>query len=158
MGKPAITFRTSKRIDPSGARELFRRGGFNDWFRRDDVAWYLGHALFVASAWAGKQCVGIAVATGDGRISIHVDLLLVDKAFQGQGIGSKLMKLIMVRVQRLKPFHFSVNVFERRTERFYARFGFARNEGTWLLEHAPTAERLRRKAAAGRQRGKGEKL
>ena len=149
----AISFRASKRIDPTRVRKLFRRTGFNDWFSLADVVWYLRHALFVASAWAQDRCVGITVLTGDGRISVGLDLLVVDQPYRGKGIGSHLMKLVGDRIARLKPYHVSIEVFERRTERFYARFGFDRNRGTWLLEHTTAAQRLRRKAARCRQKG-----
>ena len=151
LNKPAISYKTTRRIDAIKVRKLFHGVQFNHWFGPADVMWYLKHALFVASAWTGRQCAGIVVLTGDGRINVNLDLLVVDKAFQGKGIGSTLMELAVRRVQWLKPYHASIEVFERRTERFYARFGFVRNKGTWLLEHAPTAQRLRRKATACRQ-------
>lgn len=147
-----ISFKASRRIDPIRVRKLFQCTGLNDWFSYADAVWYLRHALFVASAWAQHQCVGIAVLTGDGRISVGLDLLVVDQPYRGKGIGSHLMKLIGDRVAKLKPYHVSIEVFERRTERFYRGFGFDRNRGTWLLEHTATAQRLWRKAARCRQR------
>lgn len=89
----AISFRASKRIDPACVRKLFLRTGFNDWFSHADVVWYLRHALFVASAWAQDQCVGIAVLTGDGHISVDLNLLVIDQSSRGQGIGSHLSTL-----------------------------------------------------------------
>lgn len=154
MNKINILYKRSRRIDPVRTRKLFRRTGFQDWLSQADVAWYLRHALFIASAWLGKRCVGVAVLTGDGRISVSLDLLLVDESFRGLGIGSRLMQLVMNRAKRLDPYHMSVQVFERRMERFYGRFDFVRSRGTWLLEHSPTAERLRRNGTALAQKAR----
>jgi GNAT superfamily N-acetyltransferase len=152
-----MIYRTTRCIDPARVRALFRRTAFNNWLSLGDVAWYLRHALFVATAWAGGACVGIAVLAGDGRISISVDLLLVDEALRRQGVGTRLMELAMKRIARLKPYHVSVEVFERGTERFYNRFGFVRNRGTWLLEHEVTAERLRRRVRRCRCAAQGRR-
>ena len=91
--------------------------------------------------------------TGDGRIAVSVDVLAVDPAWQGKRIGSRLMERVVARIARLRPYHVSVEVYEPRTERFYMRFGFQRNKGTWLLEYSLTVNRLRSTArAAGARR------
>jgi GNAT superfamily N-acetyltransferase len=152
VDREPVLLKASKRIPVTPVASLFKRARFNDWFTRSDVEWYLRKALHVVSAWAGKRCVGIVVLTGDGRIDVSVDVLVVDPSWQGKGIGSRLMERILARIERLKPYHVRIEVFERRTERFYARFGFVRNKGTWLLEYAPNAKRLRRLVRAARAR------
>jgi len=150
MTSDGVTLKASKTVSPTAVRALFRRVGLNDWFTRDDVTWYLRKALYVATAWAARRCVGIAVLTGDGRIDVSVDLLAVDPQWQRRGIGTRLMQRVTARIERLAPYHAQVQVCERDTERFYARFGFQRNQGTWLLEHGPTADRLRHLAREAR--------
>lgn len=143
MKDETVAFRTTKRLPPKAVHALFRRTHWCYWFTVEDIEWYLKHALYVASAWKGRRCVGIAVGTGDGRINAWLDTIVVDEAFQGQGVGTRLTTMLVEHIARLRPYHFSLDVYQRRTERFYGRFGFARNKGTWLLQHQPLANRLR---------------
>jgi GNAT superfamily N-acetyltransferase len=149
MQNASVVFRKSKSISARAVRALFRRMKWHHWLSESDVAWYLRHALFVASAWAGSRCVGIAIATGDGRVNAWLDTLVVDGPYQGKGIGTELTRTVVERVERQRPCCFGLDVYQRRTEDFYAKFGFVRNKGTWLLEHKPTADRLRSRVRRG---------
>jgi GNAT superfamily N-acetyltransferase len=150
MPRTAINLRTTRRVAARAVRDLFRRMQWHDWFTVEDVRWYLDHALYVASAWDARRCVGVAVLDGDGRINTRLDTVVVDEAYQRRGIGTALVKKIMARVERLRPHYMQLDVYQKRTERWYRQFGFVRNKGTWLLEHKPTADRLRARAAAVR--------
>jgi GNAT superfamily N-acetyltransferase len=125
---------------------------WRDWLSLDDVRWFLDHSLYVASAWTGRKCVGIGVVVGDGRISAFLATLVVEAAYQRRGIGTALMKKIVARVERLRPYCFGLDIFERRTARFYRRFGFTLNKGSWLMEHKPTGDRRRAAIRKHRQR------
>ncbi|HUU42515.1 MAG TPA: GNAT family N-acetyltransferase [Planctomycetota bacterium] len=146
-----ITYRRARRLPPGAVRALFKRNGFYDWFTLADTEWYLRHALFVASAWDGRRAVGIATLTGDGRVNVELDALVVDEDYRRRGIGGGLLETAVAKAETLKPHHFQAQVHERSTERFYGKFGFTRNRSTWLVEHAPTANRLR---ALARKHGK----
>jgi GNAT superfamily N-acetyltransferase len=143
MKSTQIAFKRSRKLPAKGVRALFQRTRWHHWLTEADIAWYLRHALFVASAWAGVRCVGIAVTTGDGRMNAYLDTIVVDKPFRGRGIGSRLTRMVVDHVERLQPYAFGLDVYQRRTERFYAKFGFVRNRGSWLLEHKAIADRLR---------------
>lgn len=150
VSRTAIRLRTSRRISAKAVHDLFLRMQWHDWLTPEDVRWYLDHALYVASAWNGRRCVGVAVLAGDGRINAWLDTIVVDEEYQGRGIGTALVKRIMARVERLRPYYMQLDVYQERTERWYAQFGFVRNKGTWLLEHKPTADRLRARVRSHR--------
>ncbi len=152
MGRTRVAIRTSRRISAKAVRDLFVRMQWHDWLTLEDVRWYLDHALYVASAWDAQRCVGVAVLTGDGRINTWLDTIVVDEEYQGKGIGTALVRKIMARVERLQPYSMMLDVYQRRTERWYTRFGFVRNKGTWLLAHKPTSDRLLACVAAVRGR------
>jgi GNAT superfamily N-acetyltransferase len=152
MPRTVVGLRTSKRISASAVHALFQRMQWHDWFTLEDVRWYLDQALYVASAWDARRCVGVAVLDGDGRINTRLDTIVVDEAYQGRGIGTALVKKIMARVARLRPYYMQLDVYQKRTQRWYMQFGFVRNKGTWLLEHKPTADRLRARVRAIRGR------
>lgn len=154
MSDAKVTFKSTKRISASAVQALFRRNRWYDWFTLADVGWYLQHALYVVTAWDGTKAVGLAALTGDGRINAWLDTLIVDGEYRSQGIGTSLTERIVARAEQLNPYYFQLDVYQEATERFYAQFGFTKNIGTWLLEHKPTANRLKAKAAKIR---KGQK-
>ena len=143
--KSQITYRQDKGISAGAIRALFKRNEWYDWFTLKDVEWYLSHSLFVASAWHGRRAVGLAVLTGDGRIGIELDTLLVDESYRRRSIAKALVAIVVEEAKRREPYYFKVEVYEEQTEELYAGFGFQRNEGTWLLEYKGLADRLGQK-------------
>ena len=152
--KPGITYRSRNHMPVGVVRALFRHSRRYDGFSAKDTQWYLRHALFVASAWHGRRAVGLAVLGGDGRIGIELDTLIVDEPYRGGGIGKALLEQVVAKAEALKPQFFKVEVYQKRTEKRYARFGFRRNEGTWLLEHIPLGERLRQRVRRTREKSR----
>jgi GNAT superfamily N-acetyltransferase len=140
-----IAFRGGKRIPPTAVRAFFKRCQWYDWFTLADVEHYLRKALYVATAWHGQKVVGFAALMGDGRNDVFLDSLVVDYSYQRRGIGTVLMEMTLAKVKELRPYHFQAQVCDKQTERFYKHFGLVTNEGTWLLEHAQTADKLRTK-------------
>lgn len=49
-------------------------------------------------AWDKEKLVGLVRVVGDGGYIAYIQDLLVDPAYQGQGIGSQLMKLMLKEV------------------------------------------------------------
>ena len=141
-----IVYEESKEISDPALHLLFTSNEMNDWFPESDTQHYIESSLFVASAWDGLKCVGVAVLCGDGTISVELDVLLVDSSYRNRGIATKLMHSVMKRANELEPYHFKIEVFEGAAEKFYSQFGFRKNEGTWLLEHGPTGERTHQTA------------
>jgi len=132
--------------DPLGAavvQQFFRRNRWSDFYTIDQLESYLARALLVASAWRSGELVGLAVLSGDGRAVVELSDVCVDRELRRRGIGTRLMKIALEEIERLNPCTVKVEVFEERTQRFYERFGFRRNAGTWLLEYGPAAERVR---------------
>lgn len=145
-----ITYKASETISADSVHHLFTNNELNNWFSLSDTEHYIQNALAVFSAWDGQRCVGLAVLCGDGRITVELDLLLVDASYRQREIGTSLMTSAVEKVNELQPYHFKVEVFEQSTESFYARFGFVRNEGTWLLEHTVVGNRLRNESDKAR--------
>lgn len=146
-----ITYSGTKAISARTVQALFRRLEFSDWWTQKDIEWYLHSALRVISARHGRKLVGLGTLTGDGRIDVHLSLLVVDAPYQRQGIGSAIIARLVDEVREMQPYSFQTDVFSEDAERLYARFGFRRNEGTWLLEHEPTYAPWGAKALAARK-------
>lgn len=52
-------------------------------------------SLGVWSVWDAKRLIGLARVVGDGYTIIYIQDILVLESYQGQGIGSRLIKLIL---------------------------------------------------------------
>lgn len=154
MTKRQIDFKASKQISARAVNALFKRSEWNDWFSLSDVEFYLKKTLYVVTAWEGRKLAGFASLTGDGRIDVFLDSLVVDYQYQRRGIGTKLMEMVLEKVKKLKPYHFQIQVFDKKVEKFYMKLGFVRNEGTWLMEHKETADKLRAKVKRIRRKTK----
>ena len=149
-----ITFKTTKAISPRALQILFQRNEWSDWWSLADIKWYLSHCLFAVSAWEGRNLVGIGVLTGDGRIAVNLDKLLVDVRYRGQGICKELIRRAVEKAESLRPFYFQTDVYQKSTERIYRRFGFRKNRGTWLLIHDPTDKKWKPRAISARKKRK----
>jgi len=139
----SITIQSGSDIPPGVARALFVRNQWCDWLTEEDIQLYFDHSYHIASAWIGSSLVGLAVLVGDGSKCLELENLIVDKAHRRQGIGKALMENVMQAIESANPYFVKIEGFEEETQRFYGRFGFTRNEETWLLELNSASKALR---------------
>jgi ribosomal protein S18 acetylase RimI-like enzyme len=79
------------------------------------------HSLF--SAWDGSKLVGLGNAISDGYLVVYYPHLIVLPEYQGQGIGTELMRRLMARYI---GFHQHMLVADGRALDFYRKSGFER--------------------------------
>ena len=90
------------------------------------------HSLF--TAWDGHELVGLGNAISDGFLVVYYPHLLVLPTYQGRGIGSFLMQMLMTRYN---GFHQHMLVADGRAIEFYRKCGFERagmTEPMWIYE------------------------
>ena len=90
------------------------------------------HSL--VTAWDGDRLVGLGNALSDGHLVVYYPHMLVLPEYQGRGIGTRLMQLLM---SRYAGFHPQILVADGRAIDFYRRFGFKRagkTEPMWIYE------------------------
>jgi N-acetylglutamate synthase-like GNAT family acetyltransferase len=72
----------------------------------------------------GQRLVGVCRAMWDGGIMAFVRNVIVHPEYQHQGIGRRLLELLLGELERLQVEHISLWATEG-TEGFYEQFGFA---------------------------------
>jgi len=146
-----ITFRQTKRIPSRSVQRLFRRMEFSDWLTNREIEWYVSHALFVVCAWHGRKLVGLGLLTGDGKINVTIDAMIVDQDYQRRGIGTELLTRMVKRTEKLQPYFFQVGTCAEMGEDLYRKFGFT-DGGPTMLNHEPTTRRWTQRANRDRRR------
>lgn len=81
------------------------------------------HSLKIYAAYVGNKLVGIIRVVGDGSSVVFVQDLLVYPAYQRQGIGTALLKMIMEEYRDVYQLHLLTDNTEK-TIAFYKSLGF----------------------------------
>lgn len=97
------------------------------------------HAGLLAShslvtAWDDDLLVGLGNALSDGHLVVYFPHLVVHPKYQGQGIGTKLMDMMMTRY---RGFHQQALLADGRAIAFYRKLGFTRagsTEPLWIFD------------------------
>ena len=86
----------------------------------------------VVTAWDGSTLVGLGNAISDGHLVVYYPHLLVLPEYQGCGVGTRLMEMLMARYD---GFHQHMLVADGRAIEFYRKCGFERagkTEPMWI--------------------------
>lgn len=83
----------ARRPDPDALLALYTAVGWTAYTREPDVLVRAIEASpWVRTAWSGATLVGLCRAVGDGETICYLQDVLVDPAFQRQGIGRRLVQ------------------------------------------------------------------
>lgn len=116
-------------VDWSAFCVLFQRAGLGE--RKPAVA----QAVFAGSyaccfAWDGELLIGAARAISDGVNSSVVYDVVVEPAYQGQGVGRQLMRNLLGRLPKRSVMLVSVH----GKEGFYRKLGFRKLRTAYMLQ------------------------
>ena len=87
----------------------------------------LAHTLYGVCAYEGGKLVGYGRLIGDGTIFLYVQDVMVDPQYQGQGIGSGIVKRLVGQIEKCKSASPDLRAYLGASpgrESFYKRFGF----------------------------------
>jgi ribosomal protein S18 acetylase RimI-like enzyme len=132
MKSTAIQYRDTRELPLESVLALYRA---NEWSsaRKPELllrALLASHSL--VTAWDGSKLVGLGNAISDGHLVVYYPHLLVLPAYQGRGIGRRLMQMLMARYE---GFHQHMLVADGRAIEFYRKCGFQRagkTEPMWI--------------------------
>ena len=79
-------------------------------------------SLKVWTCWYNDKLVGLARVVGDGHTIIYIQDILVLESYQRQGIGSKLIKLILEKYKSVRQIVLMTDETDK-TIKFYKKNG-----------------------------------
>jgi ribosomal protein S18 acetylase RimI-like enzyme len=81
-------------------------------------------SFYHIACYDGDRLIGYVDTVCNGVTDAYIQDLMVDPAYQGQGIGTELMNRIIARLKEKKIFMISVIYGDAELAAFYKRFGF----------------------------------
>lgn len=93
----------------------------------------MDNSAAVFTAWDGDSLIGLANALDDGALTAYVHYLLVDPAYQGQGIGTTLLELM--KKKYADYFHFFLLAEHEDLVGYYERTGFEKEHGVSAMKY-----------------------
>ena len=132
MGDAAIQFRATREIPVDDVVALYQTVGWSAAEKPEILGKALASSHSLITAWDAEKLVGLGNALSDGHLVVYYSHLLVLPAYQGRGIGTRLMQMLMARY---KGFHQHVLIADGRAIDFYRKCGFeraGRTEPMWI--------------------------
>jgi ribosomal protein S18 acetylase RimI-like enzyme len=128
--KSAVTFSETTNLDASQLLRLFRQAPWAKDRTLDDAKEMLRHSDVVLCAWDGDRLVGFGRVLTDFVYRATIWDVIVDRAYQKQGIGTELVQRILHHPRLNK-----VELFWLCTRRpgFYEKLGFSSKEQTGMV-------------------------
>jgi ribosomal protein S18 acetylase RimI-like enzyme len=128
--KSALTFSETANLDVSQLLRLFHQAPWAKNRTMEDTAKMLRHSDVVLCAWDGDRLVGFGRVITDFVYRATIWDVIVDRAYQKQGIGTELVQRILNHPRLNK-----VELFWLCTRRpgFYEKLGFSSKEQTGMV-------------------------
>lgn len=127
-----IRYETGREIPLQGVVELYRANGWSSAEKPEELFRALVDSHALVMAWHEERLVGLGNAISDGHLVVYYPHLLVHPEYQGRGIGTRLMRMLMARHQ---GFHQHMLVADGRAIEFYRKCSFERagkTEPMWI--------------------------
>ncbi len=128
--KPTITFADTRDFDPAQLLRLFHQAPWAKTRTLEGTQEMLRHTDLALTAWDGVTLVGFGRVLTDYVYRATIWDVIVDKAYQGQGLGTDIVRRILHHPNLIK-----VELFWLCTRRpgFYGKLGFSAKEQTGMV-------------------------
>jgi GNAT superfamily N-acetyltransferase len=127
-----IRYSESRDLPLESVLSLYRANGWSSAQKPELLHKGLHASHSLITAWDGNKLVGLGNAISDGYLVVYYPHMLVLPDYQGRGIGTQLMRRLMLRYQ---GFHQHMLVADGRALDFYRKCGFERagkTEPMWI--------------------------
>jgi len=132
MNSNAICYRTTGDLPRDSVVALYRANGWSAAEKPESLHQALLASHSLVTAWDETTLVGLGNAISDGHLVVYYPHLLVLPEYQGRGIGTRLLAMLMARYD---GFHQQMLVADGRAIEFYRKCGFTRagqTEPMWI--------------------------
>jgi GNAT superfamily N-acetyltransferase len=132
MTSDAIHYSEKRDLPLEGLLALYRANQWSAAEKPELLHSALLNSHSLVTAWDDTTLVGLGNTISDGRLVVYYSHLLVLPEYQGRGIGSRLMRMLMAHYQ---GFHQHILVADGRALDFYRKCGFQRagkTEPMWI--------------------------
>jgi GNAT superfamily N-acetyltransferase len=132
MASNEIQFSETHDLPLESVLALYRAHGWSSAEKPDLLHKALLNSHSLVTAWDGQKLVGLGNAISDGYLVVYYPHLLFLPEYQGCGIGTRLMQMLMARY---KGFHQHALLADGRAIEFYRKCGFVRagqTEPMWI--------------------------
>jgi GNAT superfamily N-acetyltransferase len=136
MEQPHITLSEKRDLPDDKVIALYTSNGWSAAKKLQELLNALRNSHSLVSAWVGKELVGLGNSLSDGHLVVYYPHLLVLPAYQGRGVGGKIMERMKLKYQ---GFHQHILVADGRAVEFYRKHGFERagkTQSMWIYEGA----------------------
>ena len=132
MTSSDIQFSETRELSHECVLSLYRANEWSSAERPELLHKALVNSHSLVTAWDGQKLVGLGNAISDGYLVVYYPHLLVLPEYQGRGIGTRLMHMLM---SRYDGFHQHALLADGRAIQFYRKCGFERagqTEPMWI--------------------------
>lgn len=117
----AITYLRNKKVESTSIRDLFLSVNWPVGNKPDRLQQAFSYSDKVITAWHDEKLVGLISSIADGSLTAYIPYLLVSPEYQKQGIGEKLVSMILSEYESYERI---VLLTEKDTVDFYKQCGF----------------------------------
>ncbi|WP_069650100.1 GNAT family N-acetyltransferase [Caloranaerobacter ferrireducens] len=119
-----INYKYIDEFDKNDLKELYEDAGWTTYTKDlSKLIKAIKLSLMTISAWDGDKLVGLIRVVGDGQTIIYIQDILVLDSYKRNGIGSKLLSLILDKYKDVRQKVLLTNDSEE-TRGFYQSNGF----------------------------------
>jgi ribosomal protein S18 acetylase RimI-like enzyme len=128
--KVSVTFSEPRELDPAKLTRLFHQAPWAKGRTDADAKDMLAHTDLFVCAWGGDRLIGFGRVLTDYVYRATIWDVIVDKAYQGQGIGADIVQRILnhPRLKKVELFWLCTRMPE-----FYEKLGFSSKEQTGMV-------------------------
>jgi GNAT superfamily N-acetyltransferase len=130
----AIVYKDDKVLPQDPVVTLYRALKWSSADKPDQLLKALANSHTVVTAWDGDRLVGLGNAISDGILVVYYPHLLVQPEYQGQGIGTEIVRRMQARYE---GFHQQAVLADGRAAEFYRKVGFTPAgscQAMWIYE------------------------
>jgi ribosomal protein S18 acetylase RimI-like enzyme len=128
--KPVIAFSKKKDLDPAKLVRLYQQAPWAKERTLEDAREMLRHTDVAITAWDGDLLIGFGRVLTDYIYRATIWDVIVDKAYQRQGVGADIVQRILhhPRLKKVELFWLCT-----RMPGFYEKLGFTSKEQTGMV-------------------------